>query len=268
VNTTRIDGVVRSLRRVARNVINTMLRPFKLQVVATPLDAADSVGTALALNAGRVLAGPFAGTQLMPEPFWGGAPELLGCYEEELHDAIERVVRLAPEVIVNIGCGDGYYAVGLARRLPDARVLAVDISEKARQLTAACARANAVAHRINVLAPDELAELATRPARQAWIVDCEGAELLYLDPVKYSRTQESMIIVECHDALGFPVTDELKSRFSPTHDVAQIAQHGRNPHAIPQLRGLDESTKWSLVNERRPAAMHWLVMTPRVRDAE
>src|SRR5262245_4204461 len=53
-------------------------------------------------------------------------PRLLGSYEAELHDTIEKLAGRDYRRVVNIGCGEGYYAVGLARRLPSARVFALD----------------------------------------------------------------------------------------------------------------------------------------------
>ena len=67
---------------------------------------------------GNVLSGPFAGMAMLPESSWGDgdlAPKLLGCYEAELHPAIAKAISRKPKNIVNIGCAEGYYAVGMAR---------------------------------------------------------------------------------------------------------------------------------------------------------
>jgi hypothetical protein len=51
-------------------------------------------------------------------------PKLLGSYERELHGIMERIVRTDYATVVDIGCAEGYYAAGLALRLPEARVFA------------------------------------------------------------------------------------------------------------------------------------------------
>jgi methylase of polypeptide subunit release factors len=35
-----------------------------------------------------------------------------------------------PDIIINVGSGDGYYGIGLGRHCPNAKVLSTDISEK------------------------------------------------------------------------------------------------------------------------------------------
>ena len=75
-----------------------------------------------------VLSGPFAGTKLYLSPLSGRhlLGYLLGTQEIELHGAVEKIVSQGYKTIINIGAADGYYALGLARRLPQACVLAFE----------------------------------------------------------------------------------------------------------------------------------------------
>ncbi|MDZ7906377.1 MAG: hypothetical protein U5N55_11810 [Cypionkella sp.] len=67
----------------------------------------------------------------------GSSPaRLLGAYEASLHPVIKDICTCDYAQIIDVGCAEGYYAVGLARRLPAARVFA------ARQQPY-CARKNA-----------------------------------------------------------------------------------------------------------------------------
>ena len=61
-------------------------------------------------------------------------PKLLCCYEAELHPAIERAAARNPQLIVTIGCAEGYYAVGMARVLLAARVHAFAYEQIFRRL--------------------------------------------------------------------------------------------------------------------------------------
>lgn len=54
---------------------------------------------------------------------------------------------------LDLGCGAGPIALTLARRRPDATVVAVDVNERARDLTATNAAANDLSN-VEVLAPD------------------------------------------------------------------------------------------------------------------
>src|SRR5947209_15685441 len=81
-----------------------------------------------AANVGLVVQnGPFTGMQYVERSIGSSLmPKLLGSYEANLQPVIEEIIRRAPATIVNVGCGEGYYAVGLARRLPHARVYAFE----------------------------------------------------------------------------------------------------------------------------------------------
>lgn len=65
--------------------------------------------------------------------------------------------------LLDLGCGAGPIALALAKRSPDATVWAVDVNERARQLTAENATRNAAAN-VRAVAPDGVpddVELAT-----------------------------------------------------------------------------------------------------------
>lgn len=81
-----------------------------------------------------IRAGPFVGTQY-PGAAVGDnlIPKLLGTYELELHEHIERMLDRQPHRVVNVGCAEGYYAIGFARRLPQAEIIASDVSPSATQ---------------------------------------------------------------------------------------------------------------------------------------
>lgn len=52
--------------------------------------------------------------------------KLLGCYEQPLQPYITTAIEKDYATILNIGCAEGYYAVGLARAMPGTTSLALD----------------------------------------------------------------------------------------------------------------------------------------------
>ena len=60
--------------------------------------------------------GPFKGLKYPEYISCGSAiySKLLGTYEAELHDFIYSILRQDLEILVDIGCAEGYYAVGFA----------------------------------------------------------------------------------------------------------------------------------------------------------
>jgi hypothetical protein len=191
-----------------------------------------------------VSGGPFAGLTYPDASATSLVPKLLGVYERELHPAIEAAVAAAPERIVNVGAADGYYAVGLARRCPAAKVTAYEADAEQRALLARVAAANGVELEIEGTA-ERLPELAGLV-----VVDCEGCEHALLDP---AALRSATVIAELHDFVA--PAEALIARFGPTHAVTVIPTG-----AQPPQRG---SALDLALSEYRPGPMRWAVMTPQ-----
>src|SRR6202008_1532945 len=99
--------------------------------------------------------------------------------------------------IIDVGCAEGYYAVGLARLAPQATVHAFDIDEAARTACAELARRNGVAERVRIggaFPPEGFEAFAGR--RVLVMVDAEGAELDVLRPDLAPSLAGMSLIVE------------------------------------------------------------------------
>src|SRR5262249_42264509 len=126
----------------------------------------------------RVQDGPFKGMIVTDRPNWddGNAGlKLLGLYEHELWRAIENAIACKPKAIINIGCAEGYYAIGLKRRLPKVPVFAVDMNGQSLNQCSELARRNGVdvITRIGCKNPQEL---LFGYLNAFYVVDCEGDE--------------------------------------------------------------------------------------------
>ena len=72
--------------------------------------------------------GPFAGMTYVESASEGALiPRLLGTYESELHPYLEAFAREGLDSVIDVGCAEGYYAVGLARQMTGVTVYAHDI---------------------------------------------------------------------------------------------------------------------------------------------
>jgi len=127
-----------------------------------------------------VAGGPFRGMRYPSEQSYGSAllPKLLGSYESELHPALEGMLANEYTAIVDIGCAEGYYAVGLGLRIARADIYAFDISLQARSLCTDMARLNGLDSRVRVGGFCDQAALKAIPlgSRALIISDCEGYE--------------------------------------------------------------------------------------------
>ena len=218
----------------------------------------------VARQGSTVQAGPFAGLRLGATGTEGGhAPRLLGCYEQELHPHLERLVAQGFRRVVNIGCADGYYAVGLARRMPQAEIIARDTSPAAQAACAATAAANGVAARIAIGGEVGHAELATLAGPGSWlVVDIEGGEDALLDPIAVAELAGTTILAECHEGPRPGVTDRLAARFAPTHRVTRIAAALGGATMPGWMEGLSHLDQLLATWEWRSAPTPWLVLEP------
>jgi precorrin-6B methylase 2 len=210
--------------------------------------------------------------ELLEEFSWGDGqilPKLLGSYECELHPWISRVSARAYDTIVDVGCAEGYYAVGLARSSAStAQVLAFDVDADARRLCWKSAEKNEVSDRIKVLgqcSPASLEEALEHGGRSFAIFDCEGSELELLVPDLVPMLRETDILVECHDRINPAITETLYSRLSPTHSIRRVDEESRDFRQYPFLEGLSGLERSLALCEFRAEAMHWLLFSSKSR---
>lgn len=214
-----------------------------------------------------MLAGPFAGLRLPADASWGGsAARLAGTYELEVAGLIEDVVRRRPPLIVDVGAAEGYYSLGLARALPDSRVLSYDIDPAARRLCSAGVASNGLSN-IDVRGRVTPAELQRRLVAGAFVLsDCEGYELELLDPVAVPALREALMLVELHEFVAPGLTETVLARFAATHCATVIDARPRTSHDAPHLRHLAEDQVDRVLDEGRPTDPHpmqWAFLVPR-----
>lgn len=96
-----------------------------------------------------VMQGPLVGLEFIAQSAEGcHIPKLLGCYEQPLQPYITKALQSDYDVILNIGCAEGYYAVGMTRVLTRTEVFAHDLDPNAQARCRELAAKNGVADRI------------------------------------------------------------------------------------------------------------------------
>jgi FkbM family methyltransferase len=270
-----------------RQIIPASLRPIRHleNLVRTETD-------------GRVRQGPFAGLRYINRAV-GSAfiPKLLGIYERELNGCVEAACAANFPLIVDVGAAEGYYAIGLARRNPGARVIAFEMEESGRAALREMAGLNGVEvgepvdggrkavggdisthRRTDAPATAQLelhgkcefenlqATLASAD-RSLVVCDVEGYEEFLLVPEKIPALVRATLLVEMHDFIRPNVTELITERFAATHHVERIWQEPRSRADFPftswgtrvfPARYVD----WA-VSEWRPVRMSWLWMKPK-----
>lgn len=221
----------------------------------------------------RVLAGPFRGLRYVPESVGSvHFAKLLGTYERELWPHIGKLIDRAPDGIINIGAGEGYYAAGLAWRLPGTRVTAFETDAFGRELIGRIAALNQIGARVDIrgcCTPADLAAALAGIERPAIVIDAEGAEGDLLDPARIPALVRADILVEVHDFIA-PLGELLLTRFSPTHQCEEIWSRPRTARDLPFPIRTIAFTPWAgravrVMDEQRPGPMRWFWLEPRIR---
>ena len=221
--------------------------------------------TLIERGGGVVLSGPFRGMAYEVRAAEGSrTARLLGAYEASLHPVIEEIIARAPDLVIDIGAAEGYYAVGLARRLPGTRVLARDADSRAQDLCRVLAAANGVADRVEVAGLWTHADFAVcAETRSVVICDIEGAEEALLDPVAAPGLIHADILVECHPGMVPGVTERLAARFGPTHRVRPIGRKLDDSGFPGWMDELSDLDRLIALWEWRSSPTPWLWMEAR-----
>lgn len=212
-----------------------------------------------------VLSGPFKGMDYAVRASEGSrASRQIGCYEASLAPVIEAIIAKSPEIVVDIGSAEGYYAVGLARRLPEARVMARDASSKAQQLCAQLARANGVEKQVEIGGIFNHSDFALcNTAKTVVICDIEGAEDALLDPVAAPGLLNADILVECHDGMFPGLADRIRARFDKSHRVTRIDRKLDDSGMPDWMEELSDLDRLMALWEWRAGPTPWLWMEKR-----
>jgi hypothetical protein len=212
--------------------------------------------------------GPFRGLKLPFDPnYTMYIPMLIGSLEMELHAAVEHAVTRQPRTIVNVGCAEGYYAIGFLRRLSHARSIAFDIDPWARKFCRRLGQVNDVADRVSLRGWCDPVSLARALEHSGLVIcDCEGYELELLNPDACPALRRADILVELHDfARRGGVSVPILRRFAESHEIEQIPIRGRNPDDFPALHVLPVEKRAAAVAELRNPESSWAWLVAKRR---
>lgn len=222
----------------------------------------------------QVRRGPFEGLRFPRNRLTPSlAPKLIGSYEREIAEVIEELCSEEWSAIVDIGCAEGYYAVGLALRIPGAIVHAYDADPNMTRSCRETAELNGVESRIRMgsfLTSEALRKLDLGH-RALIISDCEGHEYSIFDAEIIGNLKRHDVLIELHDGTRGALTSDLIRRFSPSHipQIIRSIDDWRKPllYEYPELAGHDAALRMTILAEARGDQMEWLYCTPRAMDS-
>ena len=224
--------------------------------------------TLIAQSGTKVLSGPFQGLDYSVSASEGGRiPRLLGCYEKTLHPIFDHIIDQKPALIIDVGCAEGYYAVGLALRLRRATIWARDMDETAQEKCRELAEVNGVAGRVKVGGELTHADFDICRAQHTVVIcDIEGAEAVLMDPEKAKGLRRADILIEVHETGSeTSLLDALEERFAQTH-TAQRLHRDVSTQSLPDwMEGLSDMDRLIALWEWRAIPTPWLWLTAKHR---
>jgi hypothetical protein len=243
------------------NSIKNLLRPWK-----NPIDYSLLL-TIKIWGAGKILSGPFKGLKMKQK--FPTKPMLLGVWEKELSFIWDSLNKM--NYILDVGAAEGFYAVGLARKYPNKKVLAFEMDPSSKNLLERAAKNNATAN-LETYGKCEYVDLLKNSEKlegSLVIMDCEGYEVKLLEVKNPSIFKKTHILVELHEMYEIGCTEILKNRFASSHQISEIKGQPRKIEDWPhQLRLLTlffpKKTLLHFMDEGRPYPMNWLYMKPNL----
>lgn len=211
-----------------------------------------------------VLNGPFKGMKYPQLHF----PKMMGCYEDEIYDALESLFQKPYTKILNLGSADGYYSLGFAYRFPQAQVLAYELNLNLLEFTKKLAKQNGFEN-IEYIGPANIEVLNEAGIDENTFVFCDvdSYEFIAMDPEKVPGLKKADLLIELHDFMepGWKITDTILKRFESTHDIEMIREKQKIAANYPQLEGLSLFEKNVIMDEDRPSGfsdtdMSWVVL--------
>ena len=238
-------GTVRGSRDVAINAINYLITRY---------------------SRNRIISGPFSGVVRGNGSIHGAAmAKLLGTYECELHNIMNKLSGYEWRKIINVGAGDGYYVIGTASKWKVDKVISYEMLSRGRDIIAESATINHIKNINNLGACEEknLFENAEADSFDLLIMDVEGAELKLLSERVIERLKNSVLIIEAHDFVYPGCTEEIIHRLHRHHRVKIISSRERKANEFPLHLPVPKYFKKVLMCEGRPEVMNWVVAAPR-----
>ncbi len=209
----------------------------------------------------QVLDGPFAGMTLsaLPRAEHIG-PYLLGTYEAELHETWRRLLQRDYSEVVDVGANFGYYAIGLARRFPNTKIVAFDVDWWARKAVAEMSAANGTRN-LSIESWCDPFWLARHLKPHSLIMsDCEGYEGALFCKQWVPAFASCTFVIELHEAFVPGVTERCRAMFADTHTAQIVDARREMPLAVRPASFTDDEMRRVSTEPRGP--QQWLVLTP------
>ena len=226
---------------------------------------------------GSIAYGPFKGLEMVTD-VKSVSPDFpsmyFGIYEQEVLNTLQD----RPEKydnFINLGAGDGYYALGVLFNGLFKASIAFEESLPRQKIIYELAEANNLRQRITVLGRADYFSIQKLPsdllAKSMFLVDIEGGEFDVFNPETIELLKDSIVIVELHDFLvkdGAEKLLRLKSNVLPYFHISIFTTSKRDLSGFTELNELSDVDRWFNCIEGRGKQMTWWRLDPKDSTAK
>jgi hypothetical protein len=194
--------------------------------------------------------------------------KLLGSYEKELESLFLNIKDVQYTEILDVGCAEGYYAIGLALKYPHAKIYGYDIDSTALHYADKMANINNVQDRVVLKKECTSEELRNFQftGKSLIISDCEGYERFLFTCENVCNLSNADVLIEVHDSVEEDVYTYLLSIFCNTHKYLEFKSVSDlekiRTYKYSELDKLSRDLKYLIFKEGR-SQQSWLFFTPK-----
>lgn len=218
-----------------------------------------------------VNSGPFIGLQYFQLYSFGSSilPKIVGIYERELHPIILETFKNNYTRIINIGCAEGYYLIGYARKFPTVELIGVDSDNLALDFCKKMLELNGIQNRIQLLNKidhDFFENPEFLNSKSLIICDCEGDERNLFSRFNATYLKNTDILIELHDFVNDAISEQIFNIFHKSHEINIINSESdiqRIQEFTVRFPQLSYSQLKKLISEKRPNLMQWFWIKSR-----
>ncbi|MEM9885789.1 MAG: methyltransferase [Bacteroidota bacterium] len=215
----------------------------------------------------EVLSGPFKGMKYRNAlSFYSqNYPKIIGCYEEALHPFLYDSFNKKYDKIINLGAGQGYYAVGFALSSPTIQVEAWDTDAQVLKYLEENARLNAVADQVQIFhgayQKEDLAQSnADKNDKVLIFCDIEGDERYLFTAINVRELKNVDVLIEIHEFVHADIETYLSKIFMGTHQISIYEENDYDTPVSAFIKSKAFNRKlFNLVDEKRPTLMKWML---------
>ena len=168
----------------------------------------------------KVMNGVFKGLQYPSLEITESAliPKIIGSYEYQLQPWMEQIIRTNYTDIIDVGSAEGYYAIGLAKKMPESMVHCFDINIRDLEFSKKMAEVNGVRNVTwNAFCDQKTLLTFLFRGKSLILCDCEGYELELFSKSVIEKCKGMDFLIEFHNVVNPVISSELLTRFQHTH---------------------------------------------------